>query len=198
MDYEKEYKNLVAKVKKAHQFAQTDSTKSVLEDILPQLRESEDEMHRKWILEYLYDGLRKADEQFKDHFKSAIDWLERKKIPSISLNPALGFDPGSAVVYHNDESKDERIRKSLINFLSSFELMRDDATFRKGDFDLDAIKGYISYLEKQKEQMMKGAVEGYVTLTLTGVRTVAATIKEEDNIGPGDKVRIIIIKEDEK
>ena len=30
MDYEKEYKSLVAKVKKAHQFSQTDSTKSVL------------------------------------------------------------------------------------------------------------------------------------------------------------------------
>ena len=41
--------------------------------------ENEDEIHRKWILEYLYDGLRKADEQFKDHFKSAIDWLEKQK-----------------------------------------------------------------------------------------------------------------------
>lgn len=52
------------------------------------------------------------------------------------------------------ESWDEWIRKSLINFLSSFELMRDDATFRKGDFDLDAIKGYISYLEKKNEQKL--------------------------------------------
>ena len=51
----------------------------VCEQIFPQLRESEDEMHREWILEYLYDGLRKADEQFKDHFKSAIDWLEKQK-----------------------------------------------------------------------------------------------------------------------
>ena len=50
-----------------------------IEYIFPELRESEDEIHRKWILEYLYDGLRKADEQFKDHFKSAIDWLEKQK-----------------------------------------------------------------------------------------------------------------------
>jgi hypothetical protein len=47
-----------------------------------------------------------------------------------------------------------------------------------------------------REQMMKEAVEGYVTLTLTGVLTVAATIKEGDNIGISDKVRIIIVKEE--
>ena len=47
-----------------------------------------------------------------------------------------------------------------------------------------------------KEQMMKEAVEGYVTLTLTGALTVAATIKEGDNIGISDKVRIIIVKEE--
>ena len=45
----------------------------------PELKESEDEMHRKWILEYLYDGLRKTDEQFKGQFKSAIAWLENQK-----------------------------------------------------------------------------------------------------------------------
>ena len=33
----------MAKVKNAHLYAQTDSTKNVLEDILPELRESEDE-----------------------------------------------------------------------------------------------------------------------------------------------------------
>lgn len=43
MDYEKEYKNLVAKVKNAYLYAQTDSTKAVLESIFPELTESEDE-----------------------------------------------------------------------------------------------------------------------------------------------------------
>lgn len=42
-------------------------------------KESGDERTRKWILEYLYDGLRKADEQFKGQFKSAIEWLEKQK-----------------------------------------------------------------------------------------------------------------------
>lgn len=39
---------------------------------------SEDEQHRKWILECLYDGLRKTDEQFREQFKSAIAWLEKQ------------------------------------------------------------------------------------------------------------------------
>lgn len=47
-------------------------------DIFPELKEGEGEQHRKWILEYLYDGLRKSDEQFKDHFKTAIAWLEKQ------------------------------------------------------------------------------------------------------------------------
>ena len=49
-----------------------------MEDMFPELKESEDELHRKWILEYLYDGLRKSDEEFKDHFKAAIAWLEKQ------------------------------------------------------------------------------------------------------------------------
>lgn len=58
---------------------QTDAEKEALATLIPELAESEDEMSRKWILEYLYDGLRKADEQFKDHFKAAIAYLEKQK-----------------------------------------------------------------------------------------------------------------------
>lgn len=58
--------------------------KTFLQDlvhIIPELKESEDEQHRKWILEYLYDGLRKTDEQFKEQFKTAIAWLEKQGEP---------------------------------------------------------------------------------------------------------------------
>ena len=44
----------------------------------PELKESEDKQSKKWILEYLYDGLRKSDEQFKGQFKVAIAWLEKQ------------------------------------------------------------------------------------------------------------------------
>ena len=52
--------------------------REALETLVPELKESEDEQHRKWIIEYLYDGLRKSDEQFKDQFKRAIAWLEKQ------------------------------------------------------------------------------------------------------------------------
>ena len=81
------------------------------------------------------------------------------------------------------------------------------AEWQKKRFEAEYELDWITDLKKdlyelgrkyEREQMMKDAVEGYVTLTLTGAPTVAATIKEGDNIGIGDKVRIIIVKEENK
>lgn len=55
------------------------ATKEDAEHYFPELKESQDEIHRKWILEYLYEGLQKSNKQFKGQFKSAIDWLEKQK-----------------------------------------------------------------------------------------------------------------------
>lgn len=55
-----------------------------LKILIPELQESEDEQHRKWILEYLYDGMRKSDEQFKDQFECAIAWLEKQGESQVS------------------------------------------------------------------------------------------------------------------
>lgn len=48
----KAYNELVGKIKKAYLNAQTDSTKAVLEDILPELKELKDERIRKTLIEY--------------------------------------------------------------------------------------------------------------------------------------------------
>lgn len=58
-----------------------------LKILIPELQESEDEQHRKWILEYLYDGMRKSDEQFKNQFECAIAWFEKQKQeqPKVSI-----------------------------------------------------------------------------------------------------------------
>lgn len=74
----KNYKNLLEKAQKAYKNCVTGAEKRRLEYIFTELKESEDEQHRKWILEYLYDGLRKSNEQFKDQFKAAIAWLEKQ------------------------------------------------------------------------------------------------------------------------
>ncbi len=52
MDYEKEYKELVGKIDKAYLYAQTDSTRAVLEDIRPELREVGDEEVRKAMIDF--------------------------------------------------------------------------------------------------------------------------------------------------
>ena len=75
----------------------------------PELIESEDEQHRKFILEYLYDGLRKSDEQFKGQFKAAIAWLEKQgntnifDVPKISIKNAV--EVTSRMQYIDDDIK---------------------------------------------------------------------------------------------
>ena len=75
MDYEKKYKDALHLAKSYY----GKDSNEFLDTIFPELRESEDEIHRKWILEYLYDGLRKSDEQFKEQFKAAIAYLEKQE-----------------------------------------------------------------------------------------------------------------------
>lgn len=79
MDYEQKYKEALERAKGViEQNPLMEYLKKGIEYILPELKESEDEKSKKWILEYLHDGLRKSDEQFKDHFKAAIAWLEKQ------------------------------------------------------------------------------------------------------------------------
>lgn len=47
-------------------------------DLFHELIESDDEESKKWIMEYLYDGMRHSDEQYKGQFKSAIAWLDKQ------------------------------------------------------------------------------------------------------------------------
>lgn len=54
MDYEKKYKEIVGEIRKAYLYAQANSTKAVLEEILPELKESEDEIIRKEIIKFVH------------------------------------------------------------------------------------------------------------------------------------------------
>lgn len=84
MNYEQRYKDILERartfVKRWDSIGADDSELVIKEvkEIFPELKESEDEQHRKWILDYLYDGLRKSDGQFKGQFKTAIAWLEKQ------------------------------------------------------------------------------------------------------------------------
>ena len=71
---EKKYKELVGKIEKAYLYAQTDSTKAVLEDIFPELKD-DDEKTRKELIE-LIGCMHDADPRKKGW----IAWLEKLKV----------------------------------------------------------------------------------------------------------------------
>lgn len=76
MDYEKKYKELVGKIKKAYLYAQTDSTKAVLGHILPELKEEfEDDKVRKEIIDYIKNSTCQVGDET---YKSWLAWLEKQ------------------------------------------------------------------------------------------------------------------------
>ena len=79
MDYEERYNKLESKIKKAYLYAQTDSTKAVLEDIFPELAESEDEKIRKELIEHIKAN-KWADYVLFQKFSpdDVIAWLEKQ------------------------------------------------------------------------------------------------------------------------
>ncbi len=108
------------------------SIKNCFYGAFPELKESEDEQSKKWILEYLYDGLRKSDEQFKDQFKGAIAWLKKQKSVSEIV---------------------ERYKKSWYNegkIDGKYEGITDDVKYQQGWHDA---------LEKQSEQNLPSVNE---------------------------------------
>ena len=79
MNYEKEYKKLKADIEKAYLFAQTDSTKAVLEHILPELKESDGERIRKELLAWLKDKQANPSIGFSPiKMEQWIVWLEKQ------------------------------------------------------------------------------------------------------------------------
>jgi len=80
MDYEKEYKKLKAGISKAYLYAQTDSTKAVLENILPELTENEDERTRRSLIDAIKIGYsNNGISSTKEAADRYIAWLEKQK-----------------------------------------------------------------------------------------------------------------------
>ena len=77
IDYEKEYKEMVQRVKELHESG-SPLTKRQMEIICPGLAESEDERIRLWVKTHLQ--LIDSPDDLED-YKKAFDWLERQKEP---------------------------------------------------------------------------------------------------------------------
>ena len=95
----KRYSEAIERAKSLIDFC-SDSERKTLKYVFHELKESKDEQHRKWILDYLYNGLQKSDEQFKDQFKVAIAWLEKQSDKNEIINRdefAQGVLRGAAI-----------------------------------------------------------------------------------------------------
>jgi hypothetical protein len=79
MDYEKKYKEIVGQIKIAYLYAQTDSTKAVLEEIFPEIKESDDERIRKGLIKAVsrtFEGSKLFGTDVTR--EEALAWLEKQ------------------------------------------------------------------------------------------------------------------------
>jgi hypothetical protein len=96
-------------------------------------KETEDEQHRKWILEYLYDGLRKSDEQFKPQFEWAIAWLKKqgqsfpilsnssKTVKDWTEEDAKAIDNCCLLIGAADECYEKAFKDACIHYLQNLK-----------------------------------------------------------------------------
>lgn len=109
MDYEKKYKEALEIAKRCYKDLNnldgvvSTMSKDFFEEVFPELKESEDEESKKWILEYLYDGMRKSDEQFKNQFECAIAWLEKQGKQKLDDKVEPKLNIGDWITFYGSE-----------------------------------------------------------------------------------------------
>ena len=101
--------------------------KRVVLSFFPELKKSKNEQSKNWILEYLYDGLRKSDEQFKDQFKAAIAWLEKKGEPT-EINPSEFDLRLNRLLKQFETLPKEELASSLSFYLN---VVQNDGTYKE-------------------------------------------------------------------
>lgn len=129
----------------------------MIESIFPELAGDMDEQSRKWILEYLYDGLRKADKQFEGQFKAAIAYLEKLEDIDKRLEVQYKRGYGKGYVDGMADAKKKELEKqgefpttiSVDKMVEEFERARIEANSICQIIETDAYrKGVVDTLSK--------------------------------------------------
>jgi len=153
--YEKKYKELEGKIKKAYLYAQTDSTKAVLEEILPELKDN-DERIRKALITYFqrfpypYGGIESAGTNAKE----ALAWLEKQETSYTKKDINDAYLKGITDAKNEIEKQHEanyQIRKDIATFIFNY---RGDIKDRAKWMDYLDVK--VSFVEKQDNQKPQG------------------------------------------
>jgi len=125
MDYEKEYKELVGKINKAYLYAQTDSTRAVLEEIRPELREVGDEEVRKAMIDFFKHEIEETKEgiavfHYGVRVERMIAWLEKRGEQKPTWRPS-GEQMKFLWKYAEQNNYDGRVLTSLYNDLKKLK-----------------------------------------------------------------------------
>jgi len=168
MDYEKKYKALVGKIEKAYLNAQTDSTKAVLEEIRPELKESEDEKIRRNIIAAL-----KGEGYYDcDLTNECIAWLEKQgnepnwchhkvDLSGCSEEYRKAYYDGwnNCNMQHSQcASEKNDVIKCIINGMKWFYEDNKNATWGTDKWSMP-VKHIIDVLEKQSEPKPTDKIE---------------------------------------
>lgn len=78
MDYEKKYKEALENARQEYDTTENVERKQWLEELFPELAESEDERIRKWIINEIKIKHHNLDEDDADFVDKAIAWLEKQ------------------------------------------------------------------------------------------------------------------------
>ncbi len=119
MDYEKKYKELVGKIENAYLYAQTDSTKAVLEEIRPELKEGKGERIRKVIYGWICN---QPAQDFENGFskEEMLVWLERQREQKSAWKPS-SEQMKFLWKYAEQNNYDGRVLTSLYNDLKKLK-----------------------------------------------------------------------------
>ena len=135
MDYENKYNEVLAWAKKYK--ARLNGVP--IEEIFPELRESEDERIRRTLVEYFGPKVQ-LDFVRGVPIQKIRDWLEKQK----EQKPELVQHPPITYTYPSDASRDEQLKRAIIALLNSDLIKVAGNKFTKQDL--------IDWVEKQEDE----------------------------------------------
>lgn len=147
-DYKEKYEMALERAKIELSADTTQGTKNVLMTVFPELKESEDERFRKYILKCCEETIQADDrglELSMDTTKKLKSWLEKQK-PTNDTDEEIVNTVKDTSILDLIDNNDERIRKGLIKGLSAMRDIHHHQTFSD---DAININEALAWLEMQ-------------------------------------------------
>ena len=166
--YEKKYKELVGKIEKAYLYAQTDSTKAVLEEIRPELKESEERI-RKALIDFFNRGAENGEQTNGVCDKDILAWLEKQGEQKAHLELKAGKWYICHRAYccragHLTVKEGERVLCQEDGVVKGFVITEPEKYFRGGSAPIEATEATYTTEVETGDGGIKALVTGKVVM----------------------------------